>query len=84
MDIKLDTIVFSPLGRDHSNKIQAGLNVEHSFADAPCVAHLWEFALTHEWHTQPYGRFGDCVQRDVDEVCACERFHCQAFGNAFL
>jgi len=53
---------------------QAGLNVEHTIADAPAVAHLWEFALTHEWHSRPYsktgsdGNGGNCVYRDVDEV----------------
>ena len=46
------------------------MNVEHSFADAPCVAHLWEFALTHEWHSHPYSSRGECITKDVDEVCA--------------
>ncbi len=26
-----------------------GLNVEHSFADAPVMGHVWEFAMTKEW-----------------------------------
>lgn len=26
-----------------------GLNVEHSFADAPVMGHVWEFAMTKEY-----------------------------------
>lgn len=30
---------------------KSGLNAEHSWADAPTVAHLWEVRVCEEYHT---------------------------------
>lgn len=39
---------------------RAGFNCEHSWADAPIVAHLWEFALAYDFSNLSYDNDGRC------------------------
>ncbi|OQR96967.1 choline/Carnitine O-acyltransferase [Achlya hypogyna] len=43
-----------------------GMNVEHAWADAPVVAHLWEEACTREVLDQMYDAAGHCKKSDDD------------------
>uniref|UniRef100_V5I5I7 carnitine O-palmitoyltransferase n=2 Tax=Ixodes ricinus TaxID=34613 RepID=V5I5I7_IXORI len=39
----------------------AGMNCEHSMADAPAMAHMWEYALTREVLEKVYDESGRCM-----------------------
>ncbi|RWS22607.1 carnitine O-palmitoyltransferase 1: liver isoform-like protein, partial [Leptotrombidium deliense] len=39
---------------------RAGFNCEHSWADAPIIAHLWEFALSYDFTNLGYNEDGTC------------------------
>ncbi|CAG2103753.1 unnamed protein product [Medioppia subpectinata] len=39
---------------------RVGFNGEHSWADAPVMAHLWEFVLHYDFHVLQYDADGDC------------------------
>ncbi|XP_054160156.1 carnitine O-palmitoyltransferase 1, liver isoform-like [Oppia nitens] len=39
---------------------RVGFNGEHSWADAPILAHLWEFILHHDFRVLQYDSNGDC------------------------
>lgn len=39
---------------------RVGFNAEHSWADAPIVAHLWEFALHYDFNVLKYDHVGNC------------------------
>ncbi|KDO33450.1 hypothetical protein SPRG_02257 [Saprolegnia parasitica CBS 223.65] len=43
-----------------------GMNVEHAWADAPVVAHLWEESCTREVLDQMYNADGHCKASDAD------------------
>lgn len=40
---------------------RCGFNVEHSFADAPVLAHYWEYILGYDYVHLDYDDFGRCV-----------------------
>lgn len=40
---------------------RCGFNVEHSFADAPVLAHYWEFTLGYDYCHLGYDDFGRCT-----------------------
>lgn len=48
------SIIVSRTGR-------CGFNVEHSFADAPIVAHLWEYVLGYDYVNLGYDDYGRCT-----------------------
>lgn len=50
------TAVFFPNGR-------CGLNCEHSWADAPVIAHMWEWTMVQEQY-ESYDSEGHCVIED--------------------
>lgn len=56
------SIIVSRTGR-------CGFNVEHSFADAPIVAHLWEYVLGYDYCHLGYDDYGRCT-KGPDEVCS--------------
>ena len=37
-----------------------GLNGEHSWADAPVVAHFWEYLMCHDYLNNAYDQEGNC------------------------
>ena len=39
---------------------RVGFNAEHSWADAPIMAHLWEFCLHYDFHVLEYDAQGNC------------------------
>ncbi|RWS14683.1 carnitine O-palmitoyltransferase 1: liver isoform-like protein [Dinothrombium tinctorium] len=39
---------------------RAGFNCEHSWADAPIIAHMWEFVLSYEYTNLGYDEEGRC------------------------
>ena len=39
---------------------RVGFNAEHSWADAPIMAHLWEFVLHYDFHVLGYDEDGNC------------------------
>lgn len=41
---------------------RSGFNVEHSFADAPVVAHYWEYILGYDYVHLGYDDFGRCTK----------------------
>ena len=42
---------------------QAGVHAEHSWADAPVIAHAWEWVLANEFKAAPYTDSGRCKQK---------------------
>ncbi|KAM6160104.1 carnitine O-palmitoyltransferase 1, liver isoform [Erethizon dorsatum] len=59
-----------------------GMNAEHSWADAPIVAHLWEYIMATDWFQLGYEEDGHCkgstnpnipyptrLQWDIPEAC---------------
>lgn len=58
------TLVVSRNGR-------AGFNAEHSWADAPIMAHLWEFILSYEFEYLGYDENGKCkIGNGIDPPAA--------------
>ena len=45
---------------------RCGFNVEHSFADAPVLAHYWEFTLGYDYCHLGYDDFGRCTKGPDD------------------
>ncbi|BFZ23755.1 hypothetical protein BsWGS_26793 [Bradybaena similaris] len=45
-----------------------GMNCEHSYADAPCVAHIFEHSLTFEATKRLYDSYGNCVDPCLTEA----------------
>lgn len=45
---------------------RCGFNVEHSFADAPVLAHYWEFMLGYDYCHLGYDDFGRCTEGPDD------------------
>jgi carnitine O-palmitoyltransferase 1 len=45
---------------------RCGFNVEHSFADAPVLAHYWEFSLGHDYCHLGYDDYGRCTKGPDD------------------
>jgi carnitine O-palmitoyltransferase 1 len=43
-----------------ASNARVGFNAEHSWADAPIMAHLWEFVLHYDFHVLGYNEDGDC------------------------
>lgn len=53
------SIIVSRTGR-------CGFNVEHSFADAPVLAHCWEYALGYDYVNLGYDDYGRCTKGPDD------------------
>lgn len=45
---------------------RCGFNVEHSFADAPILAHYWEYTLGYDYSHLGYDDFGRCTKGPDD------------------
>jgi len=45
---------------------RCGFNVEHSFSDAPVLAHYWEFTLGYDYCHLGYDDFGRCTEGPDD------------------
>lgn len=45
---------------------RCGFNVEHSFADAPVLAHYWEYMLGYDYCHLGYDDFGRCTKGEDD------------------
>lgn len=45
---------------------RCGFNVEHSFADAPILAHYWEYTLGYDYCHLGYDDFGRCTEGPDD------------------
>lgn len=45
---------------------RCGFNVEHSFADAPILAHYWEFTLSYDYCHLGYDDYGRCTEGPED------------------
>lgn len=45
---------------------RCGFNVEHSFADAPVLAHYWEYTLGYDYCHLGYDDFGRCTEGPDD------------------
>ncbi|XP_042907721.2 carnitine O-palmitoyltransferase 1, liver isoform isoform X1 [Parasteatoda tepidariorum] len=51
-----------------SKNARAGLNVEHSWADAPIMGHVWEFCLAQEFNTKCYDEDGNCIGESRNNI----------------
>jgi len=49
---------------------RVGFNSEHSWADAPIMAHLWEFVLSYDFHVLGYNEDGSCKAGNGIEASA--------------
>ncbi|UYV78943.1 CPT1A [Cordylochernes scorpioides] len=52
---------------------RAGLNAEHSWADAPIIGHLWEFSIAQDFLYLGYSDEGKCRGSCEIELCPPQR-----------